>query len=87
MAATEEQQLPFTVETFFDSTIGHGSMPDNIELVAETWPIEIAVSKVSVSQISAFKITNFSTDETSTNPISPTIRKIPTPAKLRSPAL
>lgn len=67
MAATGKEVLPHTVRTFFDSTIGHGSMPNNIEPAAETRPIEIAVSEVSISQISMLKVTNLSTDENSTD--------------------
>ncbi len=49
IATTRSELLPFTVGTFLDSTIGHGSMPNNIESTAEAKSIEIAVLKVSVS--------------------------------------
>ncbi|MDM9385690.1 PKD domain-containing protein [Chlorogloeopsis sp. ULAP01] len=63
MAATEPELFPFTVGTFFNSAVGHSSIPNQVEMSLDEHTD--SPLKVSINQNSIFKIPYGSTDENS----------------------
>ncbi|MBE9250737.1 hypothetical protein IQ226_16685 [Dolichospermum sp. LEGE 00240] len=54
MAATESELFPFTVWTFFNSTIGHNGIPNQIEMSSDEHtdsPFEFSVNQNSIFTI------------------------------------
>jgi DNA/RNA endonuclease G (NUC1) len=67
IAATDKKLSVNTVGTFFNSAIGHGSIPSYIKPATKNGLVSIGIPEISLSQISVSKGTNFSPSEISTN--------------------